>query len=152
MGLEAGFLYDPDRTVACNFEACPEAQTEYRIPRTAAEDPQQALQLLFRQFLAALRSESPYRCFLVLSATSVECSAVDSAAVTRDDAQDWGYAALGLGENEWVTFCSAGVVFLGTLGTWGTSYYGETYGADQVRWGKLRLEAEEYVFQPVYLP
>lgn len=152
IGLEAGFLYDPDRTVACNFEACPEAQTEYRIPRTAAEDPQQALQLLFRQFLAALRSESPYRCFLVLSATSVECSAVDAAAVTRDDAQDWGYAALGLGENEWVTFCSAGVVFLGTLGTWGTSYYGETYGADQVRWGKLRLEAEEYVFQPVYLP
>lgn len=147
-GIDAEFLYDPNRQPARRFEACREALAEYRLPQQDAAGPQQALELLFGQFLASLHQPSPYRTFLLLDEVSMECRLFDSSAIAAEPYQDWGYASEGLSDDQWLTVCSAGVTFSGTLDTWGFSCCGQSPGADALRWGNLRLEGGEYIFLP----
>lgn len=146
--LEADFLYNANRAMTPAFEGCPESVAEYRIPQSDAASPQEAVELLFGAFLDALRKENPQRTFTILDVKSTTCSIYDQKYIEAHPDNDWGYAGSALDDNQWVTFCSAGVSFSGKLDTFGVSFYGEESGAGDLRWGNLRLENGEYIFLP----
>lgn len=82
----------------------------------------------------------------------MECRLFDSSAIAAEPYQDWGYASEGLPDDQWLTVCSAGVTFSGTLDTWGFRCCGQSPGADALRWATCVWKAANISFFPASLP
>lgn len=149
MGLAQELLYDENRTVYASFEACPEARETYTLPESDAASPELALELLFAQFLETQKEADICRTYRLLDVKSMECQLYDRAYIAANDG-DWGWAndPGQMRENEWCTFCSAGVTCLGTLNTYSPDSFGAQSVGDAVRWGRLWLENGTYYFYP----
>lgn len=149
MGLEPELLYDENRTVYGSMESCPEGQRIYTLPEKDAASPEEALELLFAQFLETQKEAEAERTYRLLDVKSTECQLYDRAYIAANDG-DWGWAndPEQMGENEWCTFCSAGVTCLGTLNTYSPDSFGTQSVGDAVRWGRLWLENGTYSFYP----
>lgn len=149
LGLEPELLYDANRAVYAGFESCPEGQTLYTLPEEEAASPEEALELLFRQFLESQKAPDIRRSYRLLDVKSVECNLYDRAYIAANEG-DWGWAndPGQMGDAEWCTFCSAGVTCLGTLSTWSPDSFGTQTVGDAARWGRLWLEEGNYYFWP----
>lgn len=151
--------YADRQSGASGFEQTEEARRPFYLPRDAAQTPEEAVDLLFRSFMDAMRERVDARAFTVTEILETDCRIYSREDIEESwaagEGYDWGYAFVEypspqalLEENQWVTFCNAVIRYEGFL-FYRYSWPNLGMGSDELHWGRLTMDEEQWIFEPV---